>query len=243
MAHHERLARLTENERICLRHWLQHKSAKEIAVELNISHHAVEKRLKTARTKLDVTSSIEAARMLAAGEGYGHTAPHSSDLASGSTAFQQKLPRTLILGVTAMIVVGILLLAPLVYPAPDAVEGPISPTVAKAYDEQLEATLATMISSAEIGDDGEVFFVRPIGDPQFLQPKSGRYWQVSGEGHGDFTSRSLFDRRLQSSGRKAKTPDFYDSNQFPEEPLRVAERTVILPGSKVEWQFIVARSR
>jgi len=43
------VARLTEREKVCLRQWLQHKSAKEIAAELCISHHAVEKRLKMAR--------------------------------------------------------------------------------------------------------------------------------------------------------------------------------------------------
>ncbi len=65
----DRLARLTERERECLRQWLQHKSAKEIAIDLGISHHAVEKRLKMARMKLDAASSLQAARMLGAAEG------------------------------------------------------------------------------------------------------------------------------------------------------------------------------
>jgi DNA-binding CsgD family transcriptional regulator len=55
MADRESLPRLTERERVCLRQWLQHKSAKEIAGDLGISHHAVEKRLKMARTKLGAT--------------------------------------------------------------------------------------------------------------------------------------------------------------------------------------------
>jgi len=65
------IARLTERERECLRRWLEHKTAKEIALDLGISHHAVEKRLKMARTKLDVATSLEAARVLAEAEGYG----------------------------------------------------------------------------------------------------------------------------------------------------------------------------
>lgn len=143
-----------------------------------------------------------------------------------------------------MIVIVTLLLALLVYPATDPAQPPESSSVARAYDEQLDTTLATMVSSAEIGADGEIYFTRPIGDPRFLQPKSGRYWQVSGDGHGDFASRSLFDRRLQWSGRKAdKKSYFYDSDQFADEPLRVAERTVKIPGSDTEWQFIVARTR
>lgn len=60
---------LTEREKEVLRAWLSHKSAKEIAIDLGITHHAVEKRLKMARTKLDAGSSREAARMLAGAEG------------------------------------------------------------------------------------------------------------------------------------------------------------------------------
>ncbi|MDN8937849.1 hypothetical protein Q0P02_14545, partial [Staphylococcus aureus] len=55
-------------------------------------------------------------------------------------------------------------------------------------DDQLEYVLTAMISSAEIGPDGEVFFNRPLGDQRFLEPNSGLYWQISGQGHADFTS-------------------------------------------------------
>jgi FixJ family two-component response regulator len=68
------LSRLTEREKVCLRQWIQHKSAKEIAADLGISHHAVEKRLKMARTKLgDVVlgSRSDAPR----GRGYGQAYP------------------------------------------------------------------------------------------------------------------------------------------------------------------------
>lgn len=244
MAHHERLARLTENERICLRHWLQHKSAKEIAVELNISHHAVEKRLKMARLKLDVTSSIDAARILAAAEGYASLAPQPPDLAADASLPQPRLPPSMILGVTAMIAIGALLFGVLMHPSTKAYSSTGENALVREYDEQLEATLATMLSSAEIGPNGQIYFSRPIGDPRFLEPGSGRYWQVSSEGHSDFTSRSLYDRRLEPSGQQSTTePYFYDSAQFTDEPLRVAERTVVFPGSDVEWQFIVARRR
>jgi DNA-binding CsgD family transcriptional regulator len=67
------VARLTPKERECLARWLGHATAKEIALELGITHHAVEKRLKSARAKLGVTSTLEAARLLASSEGYGPT--------------------------------------------------------------------------------------------------------------------------------------------------------------------------
>src|SRR5690606_542211 len=35
----------------------------------------------------------------------------------------------------------------------------------------------------------------------------------------------------------------YDSSQFPNEPLRVMERSIILPGSDTKWWFTVAASR
>ena len=73
------LDRLTEREKDCLRRWLLHKTAKEIAIDLGVSPHAVEKRLKMARAKLGVSTSLEAARLLSANEGYDPTVPHRPD--------------------------------------------------------------------------------------------------------------------------------------------------------------------
>ena len=74
------VARLTPKERECLDRWLAHATAKEIALDLGITHHAVEKRLKSARAKLGVTSTLEAARLVAAVEGYGSTVSQSPEL-------------------------------------------------------------------------------------------------------------------------------------------------------------------
>jgi DNA-binding CsgD family transcriptional regulator len=111
------VSRLTEREKICLRHWLQHKSAKEIAADLGISHHAVEKRLKMARTKLGATSSLEAARMLGRAEGYGQPVPQPPDLASDAPARQSPSHRLALLGVTIMILVGAIAVALFLQPA------------------------------------------------------------------------------------------------------------------------------
>jgi DNA-binding CsgD family transcriptional regulator len=75
-------ARLTEREKECLRRWLDHQTAKEIALDLGISPHAVEKRLKMARTKLGLSSSLQAARLLAEVEGYQQPGPQPSELAA-----------------------------------------------------------------------------------------------------------------------------------------------------------------
>jgi DNA-binding CsgD family transcriptional regulator len=84
------VARLTPKERECLDPWLAHATAKEIALDLGITHHAVEKRLKSARAKLGVTSTLEAARLVAAAEGYGSTVSHSPELGAAVGAVQQE---------------------------------------------------------------------------------------------------------------------------------------------------------
>jgi hypothetical protein len=55
----------------------QHKTAKQIGLELGISYHAVESHLKAARRKLCVSSTAEALQRLHHGMGqyYGHLQP------------------------------------------------------------------------------------------------------------------------------------------------------------------------
>lgn len=110
------LSRLTDREKVCLRKWLEHKSAKEIAADLGISHHAVEKRLKMARTKLGATSSLEAARMLGEAEGYGQVVPQTPELVSDPLPLHSGFSRSAVLGVAIMIVVGAIVLGLLSQP-------------------------------------------------------------------------------------------------------------------------------
>jgi DNA-binding CsgD family transcriptional regulator len=117
MEDRDTLSRLTEREKVCLRQWLQHKSAKEIAADLGISHHAVEKRLKMARTKLGATSSLEAARMLGAVEGYGQTVARSPDLVSEALPLHSGFTRLTIFGVAIMTLIGAIVLGLLLQPA------------------------------------------------------------------------------------------------------------------------------
>ena len=117
MDNRESLSRLTEREKICLRQWLQHKSAKEIAADLGISHHAVEKRLKMARTKLNATSSLGAARMLGEAEGYGQAVTQSPDLVSDALPLHSASTRPAIFGVAIMIIVGAIVLGLFLQPA------------------------------------------------------------------------------------------------------------------------------
>jgi len=238
------LARLTEREKACLRQWLQHKSAKEIAIDVGISHHAVEKRLKMARLKLGAASSLQAARMLGEAEGYGPAVAQAPDLPHHTPRLQLVVTRPLIFGAITMSLIAAFILAAIVQPTGQTAAARETSLLAREYDDQLNSELSSLIGAAEIDADGEVRLNRPVGDQRFLQPNSGYYWQISGKGHEDFSSNSLWGRKLRISSRKVSTkPLYYNSNQFPGEPLRVVERAVRPPGSDVEWRFIVARSR
>jgi signal transduction histidine kinase len=129
-------------------------------------------------------------------------------------------------------------------------------TVSKSFDNQLEYVLTAMVASAEIGPDGEVRMNRPLGDQRFLEPNSGLYWQISGGDTVPFPSRSLWDRELRSlavtAPKSSKTPatvnpvsgvHFRNSGEFAGEPLRIVERSILLPSSDVRWNFMVAQSR
>ena len=120
----------------------------------------------------------------------------------------------------------------------------LATSIVRNFDDQLTYVLNGMIAASEIGPDGEVRFNRPPADQRFIEPYSGVYFQVSGSGADTFPSRSLWDRRLRvSDGHFDLQPHIYDSNEFSSEPLRIAERDVILPGSEVRWRFQVAQSR
>jgi len=125
-----------------------------------------------------------------------------------------------------------------------ALDRTLTDLLERQFDEQLDGMLTAMIASAEIGPEGEVYFNRALGDQRFLEPNSGLYWQINGGDHEPFPSRSLWDRTLAISGQTAREePVYYNSDQFPDEPLRIVEQTIRVPGSDTDWQFIVAGAR
>lgn len=122
-------------------------------------------------------------------------------------------------------------------------------SIIDTFDKQLVLLLnKSLIAASEIGPDGEVRLNRPPPDQRFIEPYSGLYFQISGGGTDTFASRSLWDRRLRVIDEHADVePHLYDSAEFSTddhlEPLRVAERDAVLPGSTVRWRFQVAQSR
>lgn len=125
-----------------------------------------------------------------------------------------------------------------------ALDRVLNRSIVDQFDNQLVYVLNSMIGAAEIGTAGEVRLERSPADQHFMQPYSGLYFQVTGAGREPFRSPSLWDRRLRVSfGHFDLEPHIYDSNEFAGEPLRIAERDIILPGSPVRWRFQVAESR
>ncbi len=125
-----------------------------------------------------------------------------------------------------------------------ALDRVLTNAITRNFDSSLEYVLIAMIRSSEIGPDGEVRLIEPLGDQRFLEPYSGLYWQISGGGQEPYRSRSLWERTLKPPQAHIDTElHTYNSNQFPEEQLRVLERNVILPGSKTSWRFQIAQSR
>ena len=147
-----------------------------------------------------------------------------------------------IIGVAALWIAALLLIGGF------ALDRVLTRSIVDTFDTQLVRVLNSMIAASEIGPDGEVRFNRPPADQQFIEPYSGLYFQISGAGADTFASRSLWDRRLLVSNTHDDVkPHLYDSNEFSSlghaEPLRIAERDAILPGSKIRWRFQVAQSR
>jgi signal transduction histidine kinase len=125
-----------------------------------------------------------------------------------------------------------------------ALDRVLTGAITQNFDDGQEYVLTSMIASAEIGPDGEVLLNKPLGDQRFLEPYSGFYWQIAGEGFEPFRSRSLWDRALKYNPKeKFSELHVFDSKEFGEDILRVAERDIILPTSETVWRFQVAQSR
>jgi signal transduction histidine kinase len=128
----------------------------------------------------------------------------------------------------------------------------LASAITSNFDDQLDYVLTAIIASADIGPEGEVHLSRLPANQRFLEPNSGLYFQInpiqpaSARRRSDleFPSYSLWDRRLQvHTEHRDSEAHFYDSDQFPDETLRIVERDVQLPDSPLRWRFQLAESR
>jgi signal transduction histidine kinase len=123
-----------------------------------------------------------------------------------------------------------------------ALDRVLSSAINSNFDAQLDYLLTAMISSSEIGPEGEVLFNRALADQRLIEPYSGLYFQITGDGFEPYLSRSLWDRRLIVQPHNDSEVHLYESEEFPTERLKIIERDVRLPGSPVRWRFQVAQS-
>lgn len=124
-----------------------------------------------------------------------------------------------------------------------ALDRVVTGTITRNFDDQLSASIPSMLAAAELDPFGEVRFNRPPVDPGFNEPYSGLYWQVNSENRAAFRSRSLWDRELPVDfSQSCVEPCVSRSTVFRNEPLRIIERDGIIPGSSVTWRFQVAQS-
>ncbi|MEI6485985.1 MAG: helix-turn-helix transcriptional regulator [Sphingomonadales bacterium] len=101
-----RVTLLTEAERECLRLVYQHMTSKDIARQLGVSPHTVDMRLRQAIRKLEVTNRVEAARALLIEELTQGLSEEAAAEAAARGGYQ-----------------------PLIYQAPEIVDGPGSAIV------------------------------------------------------------------------------------------------------------------
>lgn len=196
--------RLTAKERECLERWLGHATAKEIALELGITHHAVEKRLKSARQKLGATSTLEAARQLAAASApYGRTASQPPELLAaappGQDPTDQRVATTrwrhpwLIAGAFSMIVLLASTLALTTAAAPEPAASPQTRVITVDRKDGRGVDLASAAGTvfATLDKNGDkVLSGDELTRPRFQLIRSGG----TGGQPAEVNSLSAFDR-------------------------------------------------
>jgi len=171
--------------------------------------------------------------------------PETAEIEDGEDGFQ---PRTYV-RVTGsvsrrMIFIAAGWIAVLLVGGGYALDRVIVSVVTRNFDDQLKLLINSMVVSAELGPNGEVVFSRELADQGFIEPNSGSYWQISGAGYETFKSNSLWDNSLKvHADHDDRELHYYDSNEFPDQRLRIAELDAKLPGSPVRWRFQVTRSR
>ncbi len=116
--------------------------------------------------------------------------------------------------------------------------------VEAAFDMRLGALLDTAAAALAPDAEGGVGIARPPTGADFDRPFSGAYWQVTGPDGAVATSRSLWDQTLPTrAGRDAGDVALRDIPGPRGEPVRLAERDVLLPGAAAPVHLSVALSR
>lgn len=99
-----------------------------------------------------------------------------------------------------------------------------------AADARLASLLDAVVAAAAFDPAEGPILTRPLADPEFDRPLSGHYWQITGPGGSQATSRSLWDSRLFPPLREPEGIRARNMEGPRMERLRVLERDVQLEG-------------
>lgn len=122
-------------------------------------------------------------------------------------------------------------------------------SVERSFDGRLNVLLHSLIATTEINDQGEIERGRGLSETRFDLAYSGWYWQIWPVAQRPaLRSRSLFDQSLDLSpaervSRNEVGLKVFDAVGPENQPLRVVERRVTLPGYDVPVSFAVAADR
>lgn len=117
-------------------------------------------------------------------------------------------------------------------------------TAEAASDSLMRATIQQIVASIRLGDGESDVVIEQIGQPQFLQPYSGYYWQVDSESSGSLQrSRSLWDVGLDAVETMDTQERIIQGSVGPRgDPIRRLVQSIILPGSDERYYISVAIS-
>ncbi len=99
-----------------------------------------------------------------------------------------------------------------------------------AADARLASLLDAVVAGAAFDPAAGPLLTRPLADPEFDRPLSGHYWQLTGPGGSQATSRSLWDSRLPPPLLAPPGVRARDVNGPRDEPMRMLERDVQIEG-------------
>ncbi len=114
-----------------------------------------------------------------------------------------------------------------------------------AADARLASLLDAVVAVTAFDPAVGPLLTRPLADPEFDRPLSGHYWQLTGPGGSEATSRSLWDSRLIPPLREPEGIRARNMEGPRGERLRVLERDVQIEGrfgrAPITVQVAVAR--
>ncbi|GGJ12279.1 sensor histidine kinase [Neoroseomonas lacus] len=123
------------------------------------------------------------------------------------------------------------------------ITGVVVRQVEAAFDARLSGLLDAAVAAVTTDTHGHIVVGRAPAGADFDRALSGAYWQVTGPDGAVTTSRSLWDQTLPAAQSGHEGIAWRDIIGPRGEPLRLAERDLLLPDAAGEAHVAVALSR